>query len=167
MCLHDSLSYVPFNLICSMTTFKKCFDLLIQPRVEVVCKDRICVCMVFYAPFPLIWYATGLLPEKNLLTFWPHTRDRGYVYGQNICYHGASCVIPFNLICNMTIFWKGLILASSPPPKSTQGVPTQAFELKKLFDMFRILCTSVCMRFGKILTTDLNLNIWPLTLPKG
>ena len=34
-----------------------------------MCKDRICACMVLNAPFPLIWYATGLLSEKKM--FWP------------------------------------------------------------------------------------------------
>ena len=28
------------------------------------------------------------------------------VCGSNICYHVATCTIHFNLICNMTMFWK-------------------------------------------------------------
>ena len=35
------------------------------PGAEGVCKDRIYACMVLYAPFPLIWYATWLLSEKK------------------------------------------------------------------------------------------------------
>ena len=60
------------------------------------------------------------------LTFWPHPLGQGCVCGQNICYHVAAHVVSFNLICNMTIFWKSLILAWAPPPKSTPGAPTHA-----------------------------------------
>ena len=43
---------------------------------------------------------------------WPHSekvdlltpRVRGGVCGQTICYQVAAFVIPFNLICNMTMF---------------------------------------------------------------
>ena len=34
------------------------FYVIIQPTVEFECKEIICVCMVPYAPFPLILYAT-------------------------------------------------------------------------------------------------------------
>ena len=33
------------------------FYVIIQPTVEGVCKERICDCMVLYAPFPLICFA--------------------------------------------------------------------------------------------------------------
>ena len=69
------------------------------------------------------------------LTFWPHPLGLGCVCGQNICYHVDASVVSFNLICNMTIFWKSLILASAPPPKSTQGARNQAFKLKS-----RMIC---------------------------
>ena len=35
--LHGALYSIPFNLICNMTTFKKCFDLLIEPQGSRVC----------------------------------------------------------------------------------------------------------------------------------
>ena len=67
----------------------------------------------------------------NLTTFWkyiwfdlitpPPPPSQGCVCGQNICYHVATCAVSFNLIINMTIFWKSLISASAQPPKSTQG----------------------------------------------
>ena len=31
-----------------------------------MCKERICGCMVLYAPFPLICYATGPCSEKKM-----------------------------------------------------------------------------------------------------
>ena len=70
------------------------------------------------------------------LTFWPHPLGQGCVCGQNICYHVAVSVVSFNLICNMTIFWKSLILASPPAPKSTKRTLTQAFKLKS-----RLICS--------------------------
>ena len=56
--------------------------------------------------------------------------------------HVAAPVIPFNLICNMTMFWK--ILPLTPPPLSTQGSHT-GLRSKVRFDMFLIYCTSVCI----------------------
>ena len=38
--------------------------LLIQPTGSGVCKERICACMVLYAPFPLICYATQPCSEN-------------------------------------------------------------------------------------------------------
>ena len=51
-----------------------------------------------------------------VLTFWLEVSGGGVCW-QNICYHVAAFVIPFNLICNMTIFWKKLnsdLLTPSP-----------------------------------------------------
>ena len=136
-CLHVGLHFIPFNLICNMTTFREDKYLTFDPTtgVEGVCKDRIFLFMMLYAPFPLIWYATRLLSEKDVLTFWPHLRGQGCVYGQNIFYHVTACVAPFNLICSKTIFRKSWILASTTPPKSTQGDQSQAFKIK-----FRLKC---------------------------
>ena len=67
------LCSIPFNLICSIATLRK-HILTFDPTqgVEGVCKNRIWACVVLYAPFPLIWYATWLYSENNRLTFWPH-----------------------------------------------------------------------------------------------
>ena len=40
----------------------------------------------------------------NFDLFTPRARGWEGVPGQNICYHVAASVIPFNLICNMTVF---------------------------------------------------------------
>ena len=50
------LFFFPFSLICKMTIFRKKMFTPFHPtpRVEGVYKDRICACMVLYAPFPLI-----------------------------------------------------------------------------------------------------------------
>ena len=105
----------------------------------------------------LIWYATWLLSEKKYsLTFWPHPLGRGCVCGQNICYHVAASVVSFNLICNMNIFWKSLILTAAPPPKSTQQARTQAFKLKsRLICFISIAALPVCKISGKKLTIAL------------
>ena len=78
---------------------------------------------------------------------------RGCVCGQNICYHVAASVFSFNLICNMTIFCKSLILASAPPPKSTRQAGTQAFKLKSHLICLYLLLLCLHAKFQqKILT---------------
>ena len=42
--------------------------------------------------------------DFDLLTTGSGVGGGGGGLGQNICYHIAALVIPFNLICNMTIF---------------------------------------------------------------
>ena len=118
--------------------------------VEGVCTDRKCGCMLLHSSFPLIGYATWPCSEKkfnfNILTPPSRVGGRG-VYGPNICYHVAACVIPFNLICNMTTFWKSWILASAPHPNaSPPRRPDPDLRTKVSFDMFHIYCSSVCMR---------------------
>ena len=77
---------------------------------------------LLHSQFPLIWYATCLRLKKlnfDLLTPFP----RVYGEGQRAkCLLLCCCillhfVIPFNLICNMTIFWKMCILTFWPNPR--------------------------------------------------
>ena len=103
------------------------------------------------------------------LTFWPHPLGQGCVSGQNICYHVAASVVSFNLICNMTIFWKSLILASAPPPKSTQRTRTQAFKLKsRLICFISIAALPACKISAKNINNCLSyceikiFNLWHL-----
>ena len=117
MCLHGALCSISFNLKCNMTLFSKKKKLTFwpHPRGSVcVCKDRICACMVLYAPFPLIEYATLLLSgKKNDLTL-----SRGWrvcVLWQNMYLRVAAFVILFKMICTMTMFWKSWILTFWPP----------------------------------------------------
>ena len=82
-----------------------------------VCK--IFATMLLHSWFPLIWYATWPCFEKlkfDLLTQSLGLWARG-VCGKNICYNVAAFMIPFNLICKMTIFWKSWILTYWPHPK--------------------------------------------------
>ena len=60
------LVYTSFHLI----------DIQHDPKVEGVCKNRICACIVLYAPFPLIWCATRLLSDFFALTFTPPQGSR-------------------------------------------------------------------------------------------
>ena len=103
------------------------------PWVKGVSVGKIFATMLLPASSALIWYATWPLSEKYIV--WPHPLGRGCVCGQNICYHVAASVVSFNLICNMTTFWKSLILALALPPKSTQGARNQAIKLKS-----RLIC---------------------------
>ena len=143
--------YAPFPLVWYATWLLSekmswTFDLTL--RAEGVCKDKICAFMVLYAPFSLIWYATWLLSKKIFDLFTPSPGSRVWLQ-HNICYHVAACIIPFNLICNMPIFWKSSILAPVPPPKSNQGADP-GLQTKITFDMFHFYCTSACMQnFGE------------------
>ena len=61
----------------------------------------------------LVWYATWPCSEKvEVSPFDPTPGSWGWCLRANICYHVAAFVIPFNSICNMTIFRKSLILTS-------------------------------------------------------
>ena len=118
--------------------FQKKNSLTFWPTLWVEGKSvgKILATMLLPASSASIWYATWLLSQKSIvLTFWPHPLGRWCSCGQNICYHVAASIVSFNLICNMTIFWKSLILASPPPPKSTKRAWTQAFKLKS-----RLIC---------------------------
>ena len=99
---------------------KKCFDVDPTQGVEGVWKDIICACMLLHLWFQLIWYATWPCSEK--VEFWPFDPTPASagreLWVQNSCYHVAACVIPFNLICNMTIFWK---VKFSPPSHQGRG----------------------------------------------
>ena len=72
--------------------------------------------MLLHSWFPLIWYATWPYSDKTeILIFWPLTLGswRRRAWGglrANICYHVAAFMIPFNLICNMTMFRKSWLL---------------------------------------------------------
>ena len=104
---------------------------------------KIFATLLLHSRFPLIWYATWLCSAKvkfDLLTL----GEGGGGWGQNNCYHVTAFVIAFNFICNMTMFWKSLILPLTPPPKSSQGSDT-GLRSKVRFDMFLIYCTSVCI----------------------
>ena len=93
------------------------------PRVKCVSVGKIFATMLLPASSALIWYATWLHSEKDIVwPFDPTPCIEGVSVGTNICYHVAASVVSF-------IFWKNLILASAPPPKSTQQARTQAFKL--------------------------------------
>ena len=117
MCLHGALCSIPINLICNMTTFReKSFNLWPHPRVEGVCKDRICVCMVIQATFALIWYATWLLSEKVYnWTFWSHLAVEGMCKDRISAYMVLYVQFPLILICNMITFSKKCFDLLTPP----------------------------------------------------
>ena len=54
--------------------------------------------------------------KRSVLTFWPHPLGRGYVCGENICYHVAASLVSFYLICSMTTFRKIYSLTFWPHP---------------------------------------------------
>ena len=63
------------------------------PRVEGVCKDRICACMVIYAPFLLFDMQNDtILSGKNVLIFWPPPYGLDRICAYTVLY------APFQLI---------------------------------------------------------------------
>ena len=95
-------------------------------------------------PCPPLWIRTW--GSAGLLT--PRVAEGGGwgVCGQNICYYVAAFVIPFNLICDMTIIWKSWILTFWPQPLSPLRGSNTGLQSKITFDMFILYCTSVCMQ---------------------
>ena len=68
-----------------------------------------------------LWYATW--PCSKKVEFWPNDPIPrvGCVCEQNISYHVAAFVILFNLIYNMTVFWKNGFLPTDTIPRAGVG----------------------------------------------
>ena len=86
-------------------------------------QDRICVCMLLNSRLHSLWYAT-LRPCSEKVELWP--RPQLCVWGggglrAKYLFHVAAFVIPFNLICNMTMFWKSWIKTCDSIPGSGGG----------------------------------------------
>ena len=74
--------------------------------------------------------------------------------GKIFLYHVAAYFVSFNLICNLTIFRKSLLLASAPPTKSTPGDRTQAFKIKSHLICFISIAPALVIEKFKYLTSD-------------
>ena len=96
VCYHVAAFVILFYLICNMIMFWKC--LISTPSSKVVGLG-----------------SAGQLVATKLLHFicCPFPGSGG-VCRHNSCYHFAAFVIPFNSICNMSMFWKSWILTPSP-----------------------------------------------------
>ena len=142
-----------------MTTFRKEKenDLLTPPhRVVGVCNDSIFAFMVLCDQFPLIWYATWLLSEKDIVwPFDPTPLGWGCVCGQNICYHVAASVVSFNLICNMTTFRKRYSLTFRPHPLGRGCVCGQniCYHVAASIVSFNLICNMTIFWKSLILTS--------------
>ena len=118
---------------------------------------------IFATPFPnswfyLIWYA--IWPCSGKVEFWPFDpRVRGWRWaglrGQNICYHVASFMLPFNVICSMIMFQKSWILTFWPHPLSPpRGSGTGLRSKSRLICFLFIVYLSACEISVKKMTTD-------------
>ena len=58
----------------------------------------------------------NMLYKYWILTPSPGSVGGEGVCGKNICYHVRAFVIPYNLICDMTMFWKSWIMTFWPHP---------------------------------------------------
>ena len=103
--------------------------------------DSILFDMQYVSEKKWIWpFATMLI--YNMTMFWKiwhliSPPGSGGVCVQTICYHFAAWIIPLHLTCNMTIFWKSLIMSFWSNPYVRSEIT---------FDMFHVYSTSVYMR---------------------
>ena len=82
-----------------------------------MCKERICACMLLYVPFLLICMKHDhVLKKLNFDLLTPRIRWGRGVLWLNICYQVAAFVVPFNLMCNMTMFYVLKKLIFDPIP---------------------------------------------------
>ena len=125
ICYHVSVFVILFNLICNLTMSWKSKILTYWPRfqgrwwgrgVEVFGEQLICYHAAAFSDS--LWYATW--PCSKKVEFWPNDPIPrvGCVCEQNISYHVAAFVILFNLIYNMTVFWKMDFYLLTPSPGS-------------------------------------------------
>ena len=109
---------------------------------------KIYAAMFPHSWFYLIWYA--IWPCSGKVEFWPFDpRVRGWGWaglrGQNICYHVAALMFPFNVICNMIMPQKSWILTFWPHPLSPPRDLAQAFDQKSRLICFLFIVTlSAC-----------------------
>ena len=113
-----------YNLLCNMTMSWKFWILTfyLTPGSRGAgwgSAGNILATVFLYSWFPLIWYATR--PSSDFFKFWPPHQGSEGGCGQSICDHIAAFVIPFNLICNMTLFWSSLMLTFWPQPRVEEG----------------------------------------------
>ena len=100
--------------------------------------------------FYLIWYAIWPCSGKvEIRPFDPRVRGRGWagLGGQNICYHVAAFMFPFNVICNMIMFQKSWILTFWPHPLSPPRGSGTGLRSKIAFDIFLIYCNCLHAKF--------------------
>ena len=111
-----------YNLICSIAMFSKSWFTDPIP-VGGGKGGALRAIMWLHSLFSLNCYVTWPCSEK--VEFWPFDpipRDTGRgVCGQHICYNDAAYLIPFNLMCNMAMFWKSWILTHWPHPQCQGG----------------------------------------------
>ena len=84
------------------------------------------VTMLLHTWFPLIWYATWHCSEK--VEFWPFDSS-GQGVGEILGTMLLHFMIPINLICSMTMFWKSWILTYWPHPYGPGGGGLKAKKL--------------------------------------
>ena len=109
--------------------------------------------------------------KKLILTFWPQPQGWVGVGGgrqaKYVCYHVSAFVILFNLVCNLTMFWKSWILTFDPRVRGWQwaGLPWQniCYHVAAFIFPFNVICNMVMFRKSWILT------FWPhpLSPPRG
>ena len=123
--------------------------------------------MLLHWWFRLIWYTTW--PRFEKVEFWPSdptplSAEGVRVCGQNVCYHVAALVVPFNLIYNM--FWKKWIMTLWPHSQVGEGRDCRqnvCFHVASYLILFNLICNMTMFWKKWILTISPH----PLCPPKG
>ena len=134
ICFHVIVRFISIKFDRQQDYFQKKIVLTFwppPPGVEAACKDKIIACMLLYVSFSLLWYATWPFSEEKKL-FWPFDPTQGsrVWLRAKCCLYVVVHLILFNLICNMTIFWKKWFLTGSgqsqdhSDPKMVRNTPS-------------------------------------------
>ena len=139
------------------------FDLLTHParvRGMRVYGQNICYHVAAFRDF--IWFDMQhdhVLKKLNFARLTPFLGSCGMVCRQNICDHVVAFLIPFNLICNMKLFWKNLNWPFDPYVQEVGAVNILATMLLHFMIALNLICNMT--RFWK----SWILTYWPH--PKG
>ena len=119
--------------------------------------------MLLQSWFPLIWYAKW--PCSDKVEFWPQPQDQGG--GVQAEYWLPCCCIhdSFNLIWNMTIFWKSWILTFWPHSLGSweRGTVGKLFDIMLLHYLIPFNLTCYMTMFSK----RWSLTYWPVGSGSG
>ena len=114
--------------------------------------------------------SSGRLRKVLLYRDIPYPKSKGWGWGgdggkgiceQSICYHVAAFMILFNVICNMTMFWKSWIMTYWPHPQGREvggggGSAGKIFATKLLHSWFSYIwyATWPCFKKNEFWPTD-------------
>ena len=153
---HVAAFVILYSLIYNITMFWKVelWPTDPIPRVEGGSVCKISATMLLHSWFSVIWYATW--PCSETAEFWPTDPIPrvGVCLWGSAGNHVAAFVILFNLICNMTMLWKGWILTYWPHPQGRGGAvgKINCYHVVVFLVLFDLICNMTMFWKSWILT---------------